>query len=338
MKRSNSPTIKAKAVGLFGILAVLIWILAQSAPNPNWVKPYPRAGFGLSTSTDAENWAHQLGADWYLDWSVGSRYPVQFPEFWQMVRLSPNFVIKPDPEKIRSLARGYPGSVWIIGNEPDNIWQDNLTPEEYAHTYHQLYTLIKAADPSAKIAVGGVSQGTPLRLEYLNRVLKEYQSAFNQKLPVDWWTLHGYVLREERGSWGVDIPPGLSENQGKLYEVSDHGSLVLFEEQIKAFRSWMKVHGYQSVPLALTEFGILMPAAYGYSPEMISQYLKDTFSWLDTAVDTGTGYPADQFHLVQRWAWFSLADKTFPTSDLLDVKTGRLTQIGQAYRSYTRNK
>jgi hypothetical protein len=338
MVKNAAPAAKIKPVRWFGVLIILIWILTQSAPDPGWVPPYSRAGFGLSTSADAVNWAHRLGADWYLDWSVSSRYPVEYPEFWQMVRLAPNFVVKPDPQKIRSLARGYPGSVWIIGNEPDNISQDNLTPEDYAHRYHQLYTLIKAADPSAKIAVGGVSQATPLRLEYLDRVLKEYKSAFNQAMPVDWWTLHGYVLREERGSWGVDIPPGLKEDQGKLYEVSDHGSVSLFQDQIKAFRSWMKANGYQNVPLALTEFGILLPAPFGYTPEVISRYLKDTFNWLDGAADKDTGYPADQFRLVQRWAWFSLADKTFPTSDLLNVKTGQLTLIGEAYRSYTMNK
>ena len=51
-------------------------------------------------------------------------------------------------------------------------------------------------------------------------------------MPVDWWTVHGYVLREEKGSWGVDIPPGIDATQGELREVADHGRIDLFEAQI----------------------------------------------------------------------------------------------------------
>jgi hypothetical protein len=156
-------------------------------------------------------------------------------------------------------------------------------------------------------------------------------------MPVDWWTLHGYVLREERGNWGVDIPPGFSDKQGELYEIGDHGSLPLFEKQITAFRAWMKARGYQNTPLALTEFGILMPPEYGYSPQVIQQYLQDTFQWLAAAADPQIGMPQDNHHLVQRWAWFSLADEIYPTSDLADLKNHQLTPVGQAYRDFMIN-
>ena len=32
-------------------------------------------------------------------------------------------------------------------------------------------------------------------------------------MPVDVWNVHNFVLREERGSWGVDIPPGIPDDR-----------------------------------------------------------------------------------------------------------------------------
>jgi hypothetical protein len=223
--------------------------------------------------------------------------------------------------------------VWIIGNEPDVIWQDNVTPTKYAIDYHELYALIKSADPSARIAVGGISQATPLRLQYLDRVLQAYQGLYHTAMPADWWTVHGYVLREEKGSWGVDIPPGIDATQGELYEVSDHGRIDLFESQLVAFRQWMAARGYQNTPLSLTEFGILMPTSYGFPTVAIADYLQQTFTWLYQAQDSSIGYPGDNDHLVQNWAWFSLSDPTYTSSNLGDLASNRLTMIGERFRN-----
>jgi hypothetical protein len=252
-------------------------------------------------------------------------------EHWQMVRVHESCV-SPSPGAIRANAESVPGQVWIIGNEPDVIWQDNVTPHTYAVMYHGLYTLIKSSDPTALVAVGGISQATPLRMQYLDQVLESYQELYHKAMPTDWWTVHGYVLREEKGSWGVDIPPGMQVTQGELYEVSDHSRLDLFESQLSAFRQWMAENGYQDTPLALTEFGILMPTSYGFPTESIASYLKETFSWLYRAQDMNTGYPADGYRLVQKWAWFSLADPTYSSSDLGDLSSGELTLVGESFQ------
>jgi len=197
---------------------------------------------------------------------------------------------------------------------------------------YALYQLIKSSDPTALIAVGGIAQATPLRLEYLDQVLATYQDVYGEPLPADWWTVHGYVLREEKDSWGVEIPPGLDATQGELYEVSDHGRLDLFENQLVDFRLWMKANGYQNTPLALTEFGILMPTSYGFPYEAIADYLEQTFTWLYQAQDPSTGDPADGFHLVQKWAWFSITDINYPSSNLGDLASGQLTLVGERFR------
>ena len=99
----------------------------------------------------------------------------------------------------------------------------------------------------------------------------------------------------------------------------------------------MAENGYRDKPLALTEFGILLPKEFGYTPDVVSSYLKTTFSWLDTATDNQSGYPEDQNHLVQKWAWFSLSDPGYSVSDLADLKTGTLTQLGSAYSDWTKS-
>jgi len=217
------------------------------------------------------------------------------------------------------------------------IWQDAITAEEYACTYHDLYQLIKAADPQAQIAVAGVAQATPLRLAYLDRVLSTYQTAYGEPMPVDWWTVHGFVLREESGSWGVEIPPGFTVQYGQRYEIEDHASIDLFKKQILAFRAWMEKNGYRNKPLALTEFGILMPQDYGFPTELVQQYMRDSFTWLASATDASIGQPQDGNHLVQRWAWFSLSDPFYPGSDLADLPKGCLTPLGETYREFVSN-
>jgi hypothetical protein len=37
---------------------------------------------------------------------------------------------------------------------------------------------------------------------------------------------------------------------------------------------------------------------------------------------------------VQRWTWFSLADDTYPTGNLIDRTNGSLTVLGQAHAQY----
>ena len=292
-----------------------------------------RAGFGLSTPANPQVWAGKLGAGWYLDWTVQQRRSFQAPEHFQMIRLNLNCHY-PDNGVIQWTAMHFPGQVWIIGNEPDVIWQDSIPAEAYARAYHELYLFIKSADPTSKIAVAGVAQGTPLRLAYLDNVLAAYQNLFGEHMPVDWWTVHGYVLREQKGSWGVEIPPGMNVRDGALYEVEDHGRIDLFENQIILFRGWMEKNGYREIPLALTEFGILMPPEYGFSNDFINDYLFRTFTWLAQARDQETGYPADDYRLVQRWAWFSLGDVNYPVSDLANFPAKKLTITGQAFRSW----
>jgi len=276
----------------------------------------------------------ELSPGWYLDWSATAN-PLELEgiEYMPMVRLSRSGYW-PSAEVLVRIAAERPGSVWLIGNEPDVIWQDNVPPDDYARLYHELYGLLKKADSGCQVAIGGVSQPTPLRLAYLEAVLASYRVQFGGEMPVDVWNVHAFILREEAGSWGVDIPPGSDRWVGELFRVEDHDDMAVFRRQIEAFRQWMKAMGQQNKPLIVSEYGIVMPAEYGFPPEQVQHFLLDTFDYFLTAQDQGIGYPLDDYRLVQRWCWFSLADEKYPTGNLIDRESGELTPIGETLKAY----
>ena len=317
------------------VMAILISIALLTAfiPYLTSKKHFDnRIGFGISTKADPQMWSQSLHASWYLDWKTSAIPASSKPEYWQMIRLSKDGW-KPSTAEIKKLLFLYPGHVWIIGNEPDNIWQDNISAEQFARYYHDLYRIIKFYDPSADVAIGAISQASPIRLDYLDRVLSNFKQEYGKNLKVDWWTLHAYVLREERLSWGADLPPGFENSTGFLYEINQHGDLDIFQQNIISFRKWMKKNGYQKTPLAITEFGILLPEQFGYTPEFVADYLNHSFIWLDSAVDTDLGLEKDGYHLVQKFAWFSLNDQIYPVANLADLPSNRLTEIGESFRN-----
>lgn len=284
---------------------------------------------------------------WYLNWGtnfrveslflgVGRRVRMDLPareygmEFTPMVRVSSGR-LRPDSQTLRVLAQQNPGLTWLIGNEPDVPWQDNTPPEIYAIAYYRAYHAIKSGDPTAKVAIGGISQVTPLRLQYLDRVWDFYRSLYGVEMPVDVWNMHAFVLREERGGWGVHIPPGFYiEQRGNLWEVADHDDLALVEQQIRDMRKWMAERGQRNKPLWITEYGILMPTEYGFGVERVIAFLEGSFELFLRLQDPELGFAEDDNRLVQRWNWYPTRDSRYPTGNLFD-NYGRSTPIGDAY-------
>lgn len=271
---------------------------------------------------------------WYLNWTADLHHhaprknpPEQFymeppaasgmgMSFAPMVRVKEGRIVVP-LETVTRLAQESPGHLWLIGNEPDVQWQDNTTPADYAAAYHTLYTTIKGADPTAQVAIGGISQVTPLRLRYLDRILAYYLAEHGTKMPVDVWNIHVFVLREEAGSWGVDIPPGFDDvTEGVLWDVDDHDDLRLVENQVRLMRHWMAERGERQKPLIISEYGILMPNDYGFPPDRVATFMQESFDLFQRLSDPDLGYSADDDRLVQRWVWFSTRFHLYPTGDL----------------------
>ncbi len=271
---------------------------------------------------------------WWLVWRADLNGPqLSESHFAQMVRIRQDS-FSPELPTIQQIAQTQPGALWLIGNEPDVVWQDNATPEQYAAAYGILYPAIKAADPTALVAIGGVSQSTPLRLAYLDRILAAYRTQFGAAMPVDVWNVHAFILREERGSWGVDIPPGMAVETGALYEIVDHDNMAIFKQQIVDFRRWMTMRGFRNAPLIVSEYGVLMPESYGFPADRVAEFLVASFDFFLTARDAKIGYPADDDRLVQAFCWYSAADTIYPTSNLFDPETRTITPVGEMFRAY----
>jgi hypothetical protein len=334
-------------IALTTVVLLAFAIRTSSDAARMYVPPHQRFGVGvdLTEGTIEDYDVGQLGAGWYVDW--GTRLDPPHPagmEYVQMVRVSGG-TYSPDLATLGGMINNNPGSLWLIGNEPDCIWQDNSLPSEYAAVYHELYSFIKSRDPCAKIAIGGIVQPTPLRLQYLDMVLDAYQSLYGEMMPVDVWNIHNMILREAscevypENCWGCEIPPGIDATLGMEYTIEQNGDIDIFKQHIVAFRQWMKEKGERDKPLIISEYGVLMPASQGFFYSDVKAFMLASFDYLTTATDASLGYPADDNKLVQRWAWYSLNDDDFegwPSHHhLFNPATRQITQLGIDYGNYT---
>ena len=311
---------------------------AETEPKPFSITYRERFGVAGSSlhAAEAQDAGLEFGA--FVAWSMADASSIlpSAQTDLRMIRLTEAGTVE-TRSAIVAAVQASKGKTWIIGNEMDVIWQDNVTPTRYATLYHDLYQLIKQQDPTARVAIGAIATPTPLRRAYLELVLGAYETQYGAAMPIDVWTIHTYILREERNSWGAEIPPGMpSVDEGTLYEIDDHGDVQEMTRLIGEFRVWMAEQGYQEAPLLITEMGILMPADFGFPPDVVEQYMRDLIAYLLNSRSAQTGYPEDGNRLVQQWFWFSISDETFAVSNLYDVASGTLTEIGSAYSSYLR--
>ena len=115
--------------------------------------------------------ARRLGFGWYLDWGARpGAFHTADVEYVPMIWLRDG-AYSPQGDDLMAEIDALPGALWLIGNEPDVRWQNNIPPDVYAELYHELYYLLKDRDPSCQVAIGGVAQPTPLRLKYLDLIL-----------------------------------------------------------------------------------------------------------------------------------------------------------------------
>ncbi len=365
----------------------------QVAPSPiflplvsNLPQIATRLGFGMTSgSLNDFPEINSLKAGWYLNWGVNAA-PAQpnGMEYAQMIRIHQDltcplgsanahnrtlcpyvvphsYTYQPNAAKIQQVAQARPGSLWMIGNEIERRdWygggrQDEILPELYAVAYHELYTLIKTADPLAKIAIGGVIQATPLRIKYLDRILDHYQLTYGVAMPVDVWNIHTFILPEKSGSWGADIPVGFSETTGAyLFHLGSNGEVLpimpehidgnLIAQQIRDFRQWMKDRGEQEKPLIISEYSVLLPnwvlGLPGDDSQSIIDFMLWSFDHFLTAKDCSLGYSADECRLVQRWVWYSLNDVTGFNEHqaYFDPVSKAMTATGQAARQFVQDR
>lgn len=285
-----------------------------------------------------------LGLGWYSDWTTRRNPPRPGNiEFVQLVQLRP---WPPSWTRLREAVQANPGSVWIIGNEPETRGQGELAPAEYAPIYHEAYHFIKQLDPTAQIAIGGVVMPSPLRLRWLDLCLASYRATYGVDMPIDIWNIHVQILQEKRDDWGCGIPYGLTEDVGRTYTIVDNCDVEIFKQLVFEFCIWLYERGQRHKPVIISEYGVLMPSSY--LPEgdrSVLKFMQGTFDFLLSARNGRLGCPNDGGRLVQRWAWFSL---NFPFYErtpggfngaLYDWQNpDRLTVFGWFFRDYMAGK
>lgn len=302
--------------------------------------------FGVNATANIDLFDTQaLRMGWYLDYAarVNPSHP-NGADYLPVIRLSQVFVggertddytYSPSGTALDNAIATNPGAAWVIGNEPDRIdVQDDMEPHVYAAAYHELYHLIKAADPEARILAGSIVQPTPLRLLYLDMILQAYIDQFGQPMPVDVWSIHNFILPEIRGDWGAEIPPGIDADFGEITGVEDMDNMDLFMQRLVNFRQWMKARGYGQVPLYLTEYGILMPGET-FPAARVNAFMNATYDYMSNAQDPLLGYAADDYRLVQKWSWFSTNSEFFNGALFEPEPPYALTSIGQNFVDYT---
>lgn len=332
--------------------------------NATGAGPYLNCHFGTLPSMnpiDAYS-VTSLNIGWYGSWGTKLNPPRPGGiEYVQTIRLSDGAVwggqdhpgplsYSPSGSTLEAIIAANPGALWLVGNEADCIWQDNVLPENYAQIYHSVYTFIKGHDPTSRVAAGGIVQPTPLRMQYLDLVLEAYDSLYGEPLPTDAWHMHSFILREAScdvypdSCYGCEIPPGITAAHGMLYILDDSDDIAIFQNRLVQFRQWLKDQGYQNTSLFITEYGTLLPyyAFLYYDSEgnpfdeaRASAFMYDTFDYLLVASNPNTGYPPDENRLVQRWLWYSLDDTANYGGALFEPATKDPMQLANDFATYT---
>lgn len=302
-----------------------------------------------------------------LDWRLDN--PIQLPEdieYIHVVRLGDD-TFQQNYEDLDAAIALNPGETWLIGNEPDRYYyQDSITAEVYAARYVQAAMKIRALDPTAKLGFGTVVQPTPIRMRYLDRALDAMDLITgdrDQTLSlIDIWSIHAFILNEDPFEWGAGIPVGFYPynpedtfepdyyDAVKITNFADTYSINILRSRIINFRYWLSQKGEQEKPLWITEYGSLFPPINWVPPfhptisdELTSDYMLDSFDFLLQSRNESTGFIEDDFHLVQRWFWYSLNDHRYTFGGSLinidpqiDPQNYQyVTYIGDNFKQYT---
>jgi hypothetical protein len=83
----------------------------------------------------------------------------------------------------------------------------------------------------------------------------------------------------------------------------------------------------------VTEYGIPLPAAPGFTPARVARLLTASKTYFVTATDPPLRLPQDGNRLVQRWVWFSTYAPDYPAGNLSDA-LGAPTPIMAAYAAF----
>jgi hypothetical protein len=237
----------------------------------------------------------RLGPVWYYEYGFGGEV---LPGHQRAYLVRPAFA----RQELLQAMRDRPRSWWFVGNEPNDPFQDNLSPAAYAAFYHQVVLTAQRSGSPIWLTPAGIANAD---WHWAEAFRTSYRQQFGRYPPVDGWNIHNYILEPDASQLDVQT----------------------FRQRVLAFREWMARSGEGAKPLFLTEFGALFgdassgaqgPYQREDTPEEIIAFMDDVVSWMAAGDD------------VQAWAWFANDTRGQFHGDLF-AAPGELSIFGQAY-------
>jgi hypothetical protein len=237
---------------------------------------------------------------------------------------------------LQAAARQFPGSYWIIGNEPNVPGQDNVSGDYYATQLEYYVTTIKGADPTAQIVGPNVLNwdytcsgcyGYTSGHTWVDSFRSSWASLYGGEPPIDVWSLHAYPI-----SW--DSLPMTNA--------------TIVEQQITGFSAYLgAISADQAKPIWLTEFGVIwgydgyqgvstgcaqgsgcIAPTGSFDTTAVTSYLNTLLPWFASA---GPSYRLNRWFLYTTIGSPEPYATTYTGISLLNAD-GTLTSFGQLYR------
>ncbi len=241
--------LKSAIVFLFILFSVLFFAITttQAALAPG--NTTPKKGVGFSGGTAEQMKA--LGVSWAYSWYPARAHFNSVYEHVPMVSVAgsagDSTYTQAELTNFAGIARDFPGSYWLIWNEPDYYYQANIKAPVAAKIYKPLRDAIKAADSTAKFIVGGIYY---IDTTWLNTFRSEYKNLYGVYPPLNGYHIHNYMGRTDytTDSWRY---------------------------KITFIHNWMNGNGEGSKELWLTEF----PCLNCY--DNLSTIMAEQVPWLE---------------------------------------------------------
>ena len=308
-----------------------ISVTPASAPSPQWGD----SRFAVTLVGDLQQLV-TLGARWFVSYTKGLGSLPAGAVWVQYVDLQSG---APIPDDIAQRVSQYPGSYWLIGNEPNvRASPQQLTGDQYARDLHDLIPRIKGVDPSAKIVGPNVINfdftcldcpGFTSGHDWTDSFLAAYQSDFGSLPPIDVWSIHTYPL-----DWDnfPQVNTSIVENQLSEFRQYLDGKPGLAGAPI--WDTELGTHwGFQGIDWHDDGTGSVKAFPVGsFQTDALLGYMQSVLDWLST------NGPA--LH-IDRWFFFATYESrpeswetVYGGINLLDGSgpDARLTDFGRLYR------
>jgi hypothetical protein len=128
-------------------------------------------------------------------------------------------------------------TLWEIWNEPDHPYFWRGTPKQYAELLARAYTQVKRADSSAVVALGGLAQGGPANLTFLQQILGDSVRPAGR-----YFDYHNIHTNWRYMNWIADQ---IQDNRAILQSYGVPKPVIVTESSYTSTLSYQNLTGYQ---------------------------------------------------------------------------------------------